>query len=270
MQSSNEELTTVNDELQNRMTELSQSNDDLHNVLVGLDNPVIIVGMDFRIRRYTASAERLLNLVPGDVGRSISLMDNFCGKDIQAKVSQVIDRLASTDEEILCRNQRWYAVRISPYKTLDHAIRGAVVSLIDIDVRKRTAALMRDVGEYATRFLGAIHHPLLMLDGKLRIVWANQPYFDFFGVIPEETIGNTFSADPVWAGAHVRERLEQTLRNGEAFRDHVVSLNPQASGEQVVRVGASRVPVASESTLLLVSIEPGASEGVEATKSRRG
>ena len=257
MQSSNEELTTVNEELQNRMGELSQTNDDLYNVLAGLDNPVIIVGMDFRIRRYTASAERLLNLVPGDMGRSISLMDSFTGKDIQAKVSQVIDRLASVEEEVLCRNQRWYALRVSPYKTLDHAIRGAVVSLIDIDVRKRSAALMRDVGEYATRFLGAIHHPLLMLDGKLRIVWANQPYFDFFGVIPEETIGNSFPtpADPVWAHAHVRERLEQTLRTEEAFRDHVVSLNAGESSNQSVRVGASLVPVASESTLLLVSIE---------------
>ncbi|HMC82537.1 MAG TPA: PAS domain-containing protein, partial [Candidatus Polarisedimenticolia bacterium] len=259
MQSSNEELTTVNEELQNRMGELSQTNDDLHNVLAGLDNPVIIVGMDFRIRRYTASAERLLNLVPGDMGRSISLMDSFCGKDIQAKVSQVIDRLASVEEEVLCRNQRWYALRVSPYKTLDHAIRGAVVSLIDIDVRKRSAALMRDVGEYATRFLGAIHHPLLMLDGRVRIVWANQPYFDFFGVIPEETIGNSFPtpADPVWAHSHVRERLEQTLRTGEAFRDHAVSLNAGESSNQSVRVGASLVPVASDSTLLLVSIERG-------------
>jgi len=259
MQSSNEELTTVNEELQNRMSELSLTNDDLHNVLAGLDNPVIIVGMDFRIRRYTASAERLLNLVPGDMGRSISLMDSFCGRDVQAKVSQVIDRLASTEEEVLCRNQRWYALRVSPYKTLDHAIRGAVVSLIDIDVRKRTAALMRDVGEYATRFLGAIHHPLLMLDGKLRIVWANQPYFDFFGVIPEETIGNSFptSADPMWAASRVRERLDATLRSGEAFRDHVVSLNLRESPDQGVRIGASLVPVASDSTLLLVSIERG-------------
>jgi len=140
-----------------------------------------------------------------------------------------------------------------------HFIRGAVVALIDIAVRKRTAALMRDVGEYATRFLGAIHHPLLMLDGKLRIAWANQPYFDFFGVIPEETIGNSFPApaDPVWAGSHVRERLEKTLHTGEAFRDHIVSLNADGSPEKRVRVGANQVPVASESTLLLVSIEPG-------------
>src|SRR5690606_3185554 len=79
MQSTNEELTTVNEELQNRMTELSETNDDLYNVLAGVDNAVVIVGMDLRIRRYTSSAEKLLNLVPGDVGRSVSFLDGFVG-----------------------------------------------------------------------------------------------------------------------------------------------------------------------------------------------
>ena len=65
LQSSNEELTTVNDELQNRMAELQQTNDDLHNVLGGIGEAIVIVGMDLRIRRYTHSAEKLLNLVPG-------------------------------------------------------------------------------------------------------------------------------------------------------------------------------------------------------------
>jgi hypothetical protein len=143
--------------------ELSQTNDDLHNVLAGLDNPVIIVGMDLRIRRYTSSAERLLNLVPGDMGRSISFLDGFCGSDIRTKVSQVIDSLTSVGEEVLCRNQRWYLLRVTPYKTLDHSIRGAVISLSDIDVRKRSTSLTRDVGEYAGKFLAAIHHPLLIL-----------------------------------------------------------------------------------------------------------
>src|SRR5690606_31995405 len=79
MQSTNEELTTVNQELQNRMTELTVTNDDLYNVLAGVDNAVVIVGMDLRIRRYTNSAEKLLNLVPADVGRSVAFLDAFLG-----------------------------------------------------------------------------------------------------------------------------------------------------------------------------------------------
>ena len=53
LQSTNEELTTVNDELQNRMGELQLTNDDLHNVLAGIGDAIVIVGMDLRIRRFT-------------------------------------------------------------------------------------------------------------------------------------------------------------------------------------------------------------------------
>jgi two-component system CheB/CheR fusion protein len=239
------------------MSELGQTNDDLHNVLVGLENATIIVGMDLRIRRFTASAERLLNMVPADVGRSISFLDTFTGVDFRAKVSQVIDTLASVEEDILSRNQRWYSLRITPYKTLDHAIRGAVITLADIDARKRSAALTRDVGEYAGKFLAAINHPLLILDNRFRIVWANDSYYERFNVVPQETIGNIFpsSGDPLSTGGKVRERLEETLRTGEAFREYEVPLRLPTDGERKVKLGASLVPVATESALILVSIE---------------
>ncbi|HSF19534.1 MAG TPA: chemotaxis protein CheB [Vicinamibacteria bacterium] len=258
MQSTNEELTTVNDELQNRMAELSQMSDDLHNVLSGTDNAVIIVGMDLRIRRYTASAEKLLNLVPGDVGRSISHIDAFVGgAAVEQRVSGVIASLTPVEEEILCTNHRYYALRIVPYKTLDHAIRGAIVSLVDIDVRKKATEITRDVGLYAERFLGAIGHPLLILDAKLRIVWANDPYYERFQVTVEETVGSNFPK--VWAqprnDASLREALERTLAEGTPFRDLRVRHLFQEGRERTLRMGGSRIPVVTEMSLVLVSIE---------------
>jgi two-component system CheB/CheR fusion protein len=257
MQSSNEELTTVNEELQNRMAELSQTNDDLHNFLVGLENPVILVGLDLRIRRYTLSAERLLNLLPADVGRSISALDAFCGIDMRAKASRVIDTLIGVDEEVLCRDHRWYTLRITPYKTLDHAIRGTVVSLIDIDARRKAGDLTKNVGEYAGKFLGGIHHPLLMLDGMLRIAWANESYYEWFHAAPEQTIGKPFPSepDPAWDAHRLREGLERAIRTGEPLRDYDIAVKSPGHAERSLRIGASRVPVANDSTLLLVSVE---------------
>ena len=257
LQSSNEELTTVNEELHNRMIELSQTNDDFHNVLVGLDNPTIIVGMDLRIRRYTGSAERILDLLPADVGRSIGFLDSFTGLDTRARVEQVIHTLVNVEEEILCRNQRWYSLRVTPYKTLDHSIRGAVLTLTDIDVRKRSSELVRDVGDYAGKFLAAIHHPLLVLDSRLRVVWANDSFYDRFQVVPEETLGNAFpAAAPLAIESQVLERLEQTVRTAEPFRDLPISLlSPNEEGKRGVKLGASRVPLPTGSALILVSIE---------------
>ena len=114
MQSTNEELTTVNDELQNRMTELSQTNDDLHNVLAGVDNAVVIVGMDLRIRRYTGAAEKLFNLVPGDVGRTVGFLDPFLGASA-TRAEGVHRHPDSLDARGGARrgNHRWYALKIS-------------------------------------------------------------------------------------------------------------------------------------------------------------
>jgi two-component system CheB/CheR fusion protein len=139
LQSANEELTTVNDELQNRMVELQQINDDLDNILGGIGNAIIIVGMDLRIRRYTRTAERLLNLVPSDVGRAVNQLNAFVtGLRVEDMVNLVIDRLMPVKQEVLCADQRWYELYISPYRTVDHAIKGAVLVLADIDLQKRT------------------------------------------------------------------------------------------------------------------------------------
>ena len=141
LQSSNEELTTVNDELQNRMAELQLTNDDLHNVLGGIGEAIVIIGMDLRIRRYTHSAEKLLNLVPGDVGRSVSQLNAFIvGHRIEELAARVIDNLAPIDERIRCADQRWYRLRVTPYRTLDHSIRGALIVLTAADEGAKSVA----------------------------------------------------------------------------------------------------------------------------------
>jgi two-component system CheB/CheR fusion protein len=140
LQSSFEELTTVNDELQNRMAELQQANDDLHNMLSGSKNAAVIIGMDLRIRRYTQWAETLLNLVPGDIGRSVNLLNAFVlGVRVEDVATEVIQGLTPVEKEVLCTDQRWYTLYAMPYKTLDHSIKGAVITLVDIDFRKRAS-----------------------------------------------------------------------------------------------------------------------------------
>ena len=71
LQSSNEELVTLNEQLHRRNTELAHLSDELSNVLTGVDMPIVILGGDRRIRRFTPQAEKLLHLLPGDVGRPI-------------------------------------------------------------------------------------------------------------------------------------------------------------------------------------------------------
>ena len=72
LQSTNEELVTLNEQLQKRNTELARLSDELSNVLTGVDIPILILGADLHIRRFTPQAEKLLRLLPGDIGRPLS------------------------------------------------------------------------------------------------------------------------------------------------------------------------------------------------------
>jgi two-component system CheB/CheR fusion protein len=69
LQSTNEELSTVNEQLQRRKLELDLVNNDLLNLFSSTSIPLVMVGGDLRIRRFTAPARKVMNLAPTDVGR---------------------------------------------------------------------------------------------------------------------------------------------------------------------------------------------------------
>ena len=71
LQATNEELVTVNDELQSRIAFAARLSDDLANLVDCIDVPTVVLGPDLQIRRYSPSAQRVLNLTPNDVGRPI-------------------------------------------------------------------------------------------------------------------------------------------------------------------------------------------------------
>jgi two-component system CheB/CheR fusion protein len=145
LQSSNEELTTVNDELNSRMTELELTNDDLHNILSSMGSAMILVGLDLRIRRFTQVAETLMNLVPGDIGRSVSLLNAFIvGERIEELAAEAVGNLVPIEKRVACANRRWYELHITPYKTLDHSIKGAVIVLLDIEDSRRLSERARE------------------------------------------------------------------------------------------------------------------------------
>ncbi len=137
-QSANEELATVNEELRHRNAELARVNDDLINLLSGVSIPIVMVGRDLRIRRFTPLAEKAFNLISTDIGRPISdIKPNLDVADLPRLIRDVIDTLTPYESEVRDREGCWHLLRIRPYITLDNKIDGASVVLLDIDAIKR-------------------------------------------------------------------------------------------------------------------------------------
>jgi two-component system, chemotaxis family, CheB/CheR fusion protein len=146
IQSSNEELATVNDELNNRNGELNRVNDDLVNLLGSVHMAIVMLGPDLRIRRFTPMAEKLLNLLPTDVGRPLADIRLNLEEvpDLRPLLTEVMDTVSIKELDVQDRQGHWYSLRLRPYRTLDNKIDGVVVLLLDVDAMKRTHDQVRE------------------------------------------------------------------------------------------------------------------------------
>ena len=140
LQSANEELTTLNDELKNRNQTLSHLNDDLANLMDNIDTAVVIVDADLKIKRFTASAQEHLRIMPSDAEHPITdVRLAIQVKDLEKLLLTSIRKLSTVRHEINDRNH-WYQLRIRPYITGDKKIFGAVLTFSDITELKKWEA----------------------------------------------------------------------------------------------------------------------------------
>jgi two-component system, chemotaxis family, CheB/CheR fusion protein len=193
LQSTNEELSTVNEELHHRQLELVQVNNDLTNLIHSVHLPILILGADLRIRRFTPPAEKLFNLIPSDSGRPLSDINTSLEvKDLARRVTETIDTLAVSESEVQDRQGRWYSLRMRPYRTTENKIEGVVLTLFDIDDLKRTMALISESREFELAVFETTREPLVALDAELRIKMANHAFYRLFGLEREFPEGRLF------------------------------------------------------------------------------
>ena len=145
LQSANEELTTLNDELKQRNQMLKELNEDLANLMNNVDTAVVIVDNDFKIKRFTASAQELLRLTPEDTGHSItSIRLGIPVEELEKPLSIVVAKNEVFRAEIEAGKDHWYQMRIRPFITEENKISGAVLSFSDISEIKTLACQVKE------------------------------------------------------------------------------------------------------------------------------
>jgi two-component system CheB/CheR fusion protein len=144
LQSLNEELRTVNAELQTRIDDLSNANNDLKNFLDSTQIATIFLDNDLRIKRFTPEAKKIVNLIETDVGRSIShIASNLISENLVEYAEKVLRTLVYKEEEVQTKDNRWYLMRIKPYRTINNVIDGIVMIFVDITERKKVEEELR-------------------------------------------------------------------------------------------------------------------------------
>ena len=244
LQSTNEELTTVNEELHNRNVELSQSNDDLTNVLNNVSLPIIIMGPDLRIRRFTPQAQSVMNVIDSDIGRPLGdIKLHIDIPDLEQALRRVIDSLSVEERDVQDRKGRWYLLRIRPYRTLENKIDGAVLALIDIDAIRHGIQQLKEARAYLKALGQFVREPLLVLDKDMKVQIANEAFAHLFLTPVEEVEGKLIYelGDGEWKQEKLRTLLEHLLVKSNQFEDFEIEADLPRIGRRRLYLTARRI-----------------------------
>jgi two-component system CheB/CheR fusion protein len=233
LQSTNEELTTVNEEMHGRNAELTQINNDLSNLLSSVNIPIVMLGNDLRIRRFTPQAEKVLNLFPADIGRPISdFRPKINVPDLEQVFLDVIDDLSVRERHVEDEDGRSYSLWVRPYRTSDNKIDGAVMALFDVTEPKSLAE-----ARYR-RLFEAARDGILIIDSVTgEILDANPSIISLLGYQQARLTGRRMAETGIFSTEDLEE-MAAKITDNQAWQ-RILSLTSHAGEHLDVEVVAN-------------------------------
>jgi two-component system CheB/CheR fusion protein len=248
MQSLNEELLTLNMQYMAKTEELSQSANDMKNLLDATEIAIIFLDNDMVVKRFTPQVSRIINLLPADVGRSLAhFASNLRYTHLLRDVQQVLSRLTSVEVNIETTRGDWFTMRILPYRSLDNYINGAVITFTEITPLKQLEASLQDKAIFIESMQEAMREPVLALDRQLRLHSASQAFAQAFGLVAADLEGQSLRAisGGAWSQPALRERLQSLFDSptpqANAINDFVLEADFVGLGRRRVHLYGRRM-----------------------------
>ncbi|MDP0491927.1 MAG: CheR family methyltransferase [Verrucomicrobiota bacterium JB023] len=233
LQSANEELHSVNEELhsvnaehQRKIDELSEMTSDMEHLLASTDMGVIFLDNDLTIRKFTPRVTQIFNLMPQDIGRSIShFAHSLLTSNLVTEAGEVLQNGKALESECFDRHGNAYLKRILPYRR-NQEVEGVVLTFVEITQVKEAlvqAHRLSQIIAHTTDFVGTANQ-------RMEVTYLNPAARELTGVAPEEPESSLAVADfhePL-ALAKVRDSLSG-LEPGEVL--HLENQLKSRSGE---------------------------------------
>ena len=138
LQSVNEELYTVNNEFENKLSEMTELNDDLNNFLQSTHIATLFLDNDLNIKRFTDAISHLIKVNKNDIGRYVGDFSNaFKDFNIMQIAQSVLENFQPIEQEVATQKGEVYLMRTLPYVTSKKEVKGVVFVFVDVNELKK-------------------------------------------------------------------------------------------------------------------------------------
>jgi two-component system, chemotaxis family, CheB/CheR fusion protein len=193
LQSINEELQTVNSELKQKLEAVSRAHSDLQNLMAATDFGILFLDSILRIKLFTEPVTELFRITSSDEGRPITdFAHQLEYRELVKDAQTVLSRLAPINREIYSQNDRWFDIRLRPYRTVDDKIDGVIITFVDITERRLVEEALRERERQLRQqkiLVELSRDPILMWDFDGGILEWNRGCEELYGFTREEAIG---------------------------------------------------------------------------------
>lgn len=220
LQSVNEEIVTVNTELTSKIDELAQAYDDMNNLLASTEIGTIFLDSDLKIKRFTPSMTKIINLIESDIGRPVEhLSSNLIYEGFVKEVKNVLHKLSPFHTSVKSNDGTWYKMQIMPYRTSENVIEGVVITFVDITHEKQLAEELKEAKENYEYLLEMSKTIVYTQDKDLKYISIASIQSDFqFSSMVGKKDADFFSKEDT---ATLEEIKKQVLKQEKPIRKNI-------------------------------------------------
>ena len=186
------------------------------------------------------------------------------GEDIATDAGKVLETLIPVMKEVTAKADFVYSMKIIPYRTVDNVINGVVITFNDITNLKRLERSLiearnnaESARDYAEGIVETVREPLIVLDSDLKVVSANNSFYETFHISPEETTGRLFFSlgNGQWNIPGLKAQIRDVLSKNNEIRGFKIEQEFPETGIHTISLNARKIQQKSGKALILLAIE---------------
>jgi two-component system, chemotaxis family, CheB/CheR fusion protein len=233
MQSMNEELQTLNAELQSKVEDFSRVDNDMKNLLNSTDIATLFLDKQLNIRRYTNQSTKIFKLIKSDIGRPFTdLVSDLVYPELADDALEVLRTLIFIQKQIPTKDNRWFSIRIMPYRTFDDRIDGLVITFINLSDLKQVEVKLLETEQMNRSLLKSSPYAIIKLTTDRKIQEFNIKAENYFGKKRDDILDQNFIQMfvPVASQKKTENEMNKLLHK---MQDGTIKINVFTPGDKI-------------------------------------